>query len=180
MYTGRRGRRSLEKLTYPGRQSWHGQTEFTKELIKFLTKIYFNKSVCAPLTVSQTHPCNRPFHICLLSSSPPPPPPLHPVMIGQKVQLCKPPLSFLPRLTTISPDLSHIYPGLFLNQLLFICSCLGGRGRLFIEFLPLAPSIRLVPLFHDKLSINSHVAILTVSKERRKWSHIWPQLDKLL
>ena len=43
--------------------------------------------------------------------------------------------------------------------------CLCGP-ELFIEFLPLPPSVRLVPLFHDKLSINSHVAILTVSKER--------------
>ena len=81
-------------------------------------------------------------------------------------------------------NLSHIYLQLFLKQLLFIRVAIyiiyitePGLAGLFIEFLHIAPTIPLAlvtlgPLSHDKLSINSRVAILTVSKERRKWSNI--------
>ena len=44
-----------------------GKQNLQKNLSKVLTKIYFNKSVCAPLPRDQTSspPCNLPFHICL-------------------------------------------------------------------------------------------------------------------
>lgn len=119
MYTGRGRRgagRSPEKLTYLGRQSWHGQTEFTKELIKFLTKIYFNKSVCAPLQRTRLTPVIALF---IFVSSPPPSGHDRSEAAALQSSSCSnPDWQQFPLTCLLSP--AHIYSGLFLDQLLFI------------------------------------------------------------
>ena len=138
MYTGRGRRgagRSLEKLTYLGRQSWHGQTEFTKELIKFLTKIYFNKSVCAPLQRTRLTPVIALF---IFVSSPP-------SIRSWSVRSCSFAILFMlrPRLAARSPDLSHIHSGLCSPPIIiykagiYICVCVGQNCLL--NFSPCPP-----------------------------------------
>ena len=174
-WTGLRGEKSdisgETKLTWANKIYKRIDQNFSRKFISINRYVHHYQGTDSPPIIS-----------LLIFVSPPLPPPLprHPVMIGQKLQLRK--AAFC--LVSLPP--SHI--NLFVSPPIIIYKTwlaqysiypisVAHQFRVFIEFLPIALVLlgpTLPPLSHDKLSINSGVAIGAVSKERRKCVYIWP------